>query len=269
MSTNDPTIAFGSLVIEKEEFNVSLKHFIELLWDSTFYTDLLIEKISEKDVVISDWEIKGEESSSSSQYHRTTSSQHLLPVLAIIAWLNLPLYVTSSKTQTAKYDSKFGVFIVTETSSITGIPFLEVDVVLEWRIFEKIDGKCEVSVGVHFIYSTATMIQGLLESISIDEIKKLLLIWIDSARAIIEEKRILSSGSSSIPDSQKKLILILNTVSTTDINSTMEARNVISCLHAKEAKENEDSVLDPPPHLEDRKGEVHVEEKSVFNTWWS
>jgi hypothetical protein len=273
MSTNDdPTIASGLLVMEKEEFNVSLKDFIELLWDNSFYEDLLIDALLEKDVIISDWENIGEENSSYPEYRRTTSSQHPLPVLSIIAWLNLPLYVTSSKTQTAKYDPKFGVFIITETSSIAGIPYLEVDVVLEWRVYEKIDGKCEVNVGVRFIYNTSTMIQGLLESISIDEIKKLLHIWTDSAKTLIEKNGILSEGSSTVPGDhsvEKKLISILKAVSTTDINSTIAARNLVNSLPTKKDK---DSVFNFSP------GEAGSEEKppvtsdavppTTFNTWW-
>jgi hypothetical protein len=53
----------------------------------------------------------------------------------------------------------------------------------------------------------------------------------------------------------------------------MASRNTVSCLHVKE---DEDSVLEPTPHLEDRKGELDFEEKtpvtdngSIFNTWWT
>lgn len=273
MSTNDDlTIASGLLVMEKEEFIVSLKDFIELLWDSSFYEDLLIDALLEKDVIISNWENIGEENSSYPEYRRTTSSQHPLPVLSIIAWLNLPLYVTSSKTQTAKYDPKFGVFIITETSSIAGIPYLEVDVVLEWRVYEKIDGKCEVNVSVRFIYNTSTMIQGLLESISIDEIKMLLHIWTDSARTLIEKNKMLSEGSSTVSSDhlvEKNLISILKAVSTTDINSTIAARNLVNSLPTKKDKDNlfnfspgEAGSEEKPPVISD------AVPPTKFNTWW-
>lgn len=272
MSSNNPTIASGLLLMEKEEFDLSLENFIELLWDNSFYEDLLVDKLFEKDVIISAWKNEDEENLCTPIYKRTTSSQHPLPVLSIIAWLNLPLYITSSKIQSAKFDSKFGIFIVTETSSIQGIPLLEIDVELEWRIFEKIDRKCEVNVGVQFIYKSFTMIKGLIESITIDELNNFLRIWIESARALIEKKTAFSKGLITEPKDhpvEKRLIYILKAVSDSDICSTITARNLAISLPVQEDEEER--------NIENDKGELEGEnpdsEKNcatgTFNTWWT
>ena len=191
------SIAPTTVLVDKETFDVSLIDFVDEFWDSDYYETILEEKMFEKDVTISSWETISCKDSRNPKYQRNTMSKHPLPVLAFA----LPMHTNTTKHQTVEYKHENNSFVVIETSSITGVPFLDMDVVLKWTVVEHTAGRCQLYVTVEFVYKSLTLVQGLAEAISLRELNNLFEIWISCAKSLIQERK--EQNSSFFGVSQK------------------------------------------------------------------
>jgi len=159
------------------ELEVNTARFVEIVWDGPrFYQSFLVERMKERDVVVTAWELsaaKGPSSSSlspslssSKMYSRVITSLHPLPVK--LPWL--PEAVRSELTQTLEYNHATHVLRITEVSKVHGLPFVDPCIITEWDVVDLSPTSCTCHVTLRFAYEKRSWIEGMVESNSHTEL---------------------------------------------------------------------------------------------------
>ena len=245
-----------NVLVDKVEFDTSLLDFIEQFWDSDYYEKtILTEKLLEEDVTVSPWESVISDNPLNPKYERNTTSKHPLPISAA---LNIPMHTETSKHQSVEYNCELGSFEVIEISTITGVPFVEIDVILKWTVVEHSVGRCQLVVTVHFIFKSLTLLQGLIESISLRELTNLFDIWIETAKSIIEENKSPSPTSVASVSSSKEI----PTKQLTNITDIVKTAKPMIMIIADSADENRSEST------KDLEKSCNSDVQSVYDFWW-
>jgi hypothetical protein len=156
-------------------FNASVEEFLKIMWDDDVCFDKVLKDMGEVDILINNWESVVNNMIKNAKT-RTITSKHPLPTLpwiirATLPWL--PESTNSSNIQNIYFDNSAGILRVSEASRVTGIPFVEPTVMIDWEVRQSSTGTCDCNLTLSFSYAKPTILETLLEMTTRTEIVKL------------------------------------------------------------------------------------------------
>lgn len=203
------------------QIGVNLRKFTDIVWETADYiTEFLIEKLYEKEIVVTEWTLISSPDDERVKYERTIDSQHPLPIS--LPWL--PLFVQSSNVQCLEYDSQHNNLRIVETSVIKGLPFVEPCIITEWDVHELPTSSCLARITLRHSYDKSSWIQGMIESNSRTELIRFFQMWETNFNRIAVLSKV--DSASEISQSVSKLAFPFPGRSSLECNPTTKREEI-------------------------------------------
>jgi VAD1 Analog of StAR-related lipid transfer domain len=259
------------------EISVPLQKFVEIVWvKGDFLSTFLIDKLLEKEVVITEWKTVRSSGAERVKFERAISSQHPLPIS--LPWL--PLFIESSNIQSLEYDHTRRMLRIVEISTIKGLPFVDPFIITEWDVHELPTGSCKAHITLRFEYAKSSWLQSMVESNSRTELVRFFEMWeVNFALQLTALKERNELGKKPILHSLSRLFLVNDPYTEEPIGATLETYPGIVSLdppsdisnatnpNAVEGRINTDSPMrpKPPAYIQQKEKTINPSDKFRSN----